>query len=125
VPDASAKSTAWQTIVSDPDITNHKLYALCEGFWQPGQDRLTDPFVERYFEEIPRTSDLRSGWIVGETARVVYPRYAVRADTADLADRLVDDLSISAHVRRSVSDGTDDLRQVMRSRERYATSHEV
>jgi aminopeptidase N len=124
VPDAAGKNTAWQTIVSDPDISNHKLYALCEGFWQPGQDKLIDPYVERFFEEIPSTSDLRSGWIVGETTRLAYPRYAVRAETADLADRLVDDLSVSARVRRSVSDGTDDLRQVMRSRERYATSHE-
>jgi aminopeptidase N len=119
LPDPQAKQAAWDTMMHDPKRPNYELYALAEGFWDPDQRDLTGPYVGRYFEEIPATAALRSGWVVARLAELAYPWTAVEPATVDATERLLADDRLDSGIRRSVSDAGDDLRSAVAVRDRF------
>jgi aminopeptidase N len=118
-PHPAAKEAAWDLLTRDATVSNHVLYATCQGFWWPEQQPLTDPYVQRYFTEMPATGAIRQGWVVAESVGESYPRYAVRPQTLAAADALIGDPSVDNAVRRRLVDGTDDLRRALVVRERW------
>ncbi|HEU0129309.1 MAG TPA: ERAP1-like C-terminal domain-containing protein, partial [Pseudonocardiaceae bacterium] len=116
IPTAEAKASVWHSIVSDASLSNSELYALAERFFHRDQTDLTEKYTRRYFDEIPATAAFRTGWMVERTALLVYPRYAVSDATVALAQRCLTRADLDPGVRRSISDRTDDLRRVLRSR---------
>jgi aminopeptidase N len=119
LPDPVAKAAAWELLTHDATVSNHVLYATCQGFWWPEQQALTDPYVERYFAQMPATGAFRHGWVVAESVGESYPRYAVRPQTLTIADALIDDPTVDGAVRRRLVDGTDDLRRALAIRDRW------
>jgi len=119
LPDLDAKAAAWQLMTRDADVSNHVLYATCESFWWPEQESLTDPYVDRYFTEMPATGAIRQGWVVAEATGEAYPLYAVRRQTLARAGQLIDDPALDSAIRRRLVDGTDDLRRAMAVRDRW------
>jgi aminopeptidase N len=89
------------------------LLALAEGFWHPEQEGLTQPYVSRYFEDMPAMAARRSAQVVSQVAKAAYPRYAVAPATAEVAQRLLDRADLPAVLRRVLLDGTDDLRRAV------------
>lgn len=120
LPDAQAKSYAWERFTGAVDSSNYELEAAGLGMWQRGQENLTGPFVERYFAEVARTVDVRSGWILAKTAAVFFPRLAVDPSTLKAAGRLLDNKTLDASLRRSLIDATHDLRQALAVRQTFA-----
>jgi aminopeptidase N len=118
-PDADAKAAAWATVMGDADRPNYELYALAEGFWDPAQRHLTDPYVPRYFDAIASTADLRSGWVVDRVALLAFPWTAVERPTLDRTAALLENEKLHPGIRRSVVDASDDLRRAVAARERY------
>jgi aminopeptidase N len=121
-PDKRAKRAAWNAIMRDAARPNYELYALAEGFWDPDQRWLTDTYVERYFEQIPATAQLRSGLVVEQLARRAYPWTAVDATTLAATERLLADDDLDTRVRRSVVDAGDDLRRALAVRYRWRST---
>jgi aminopeptidase N len=119
LPEPAAKAAAWELLTRDAAVSNHVLYATCQGFWWPEQQALTDPYVERYFAEMPATGAFRHGWVVAESVGESYPRYAVRPQTVAVADTLIADPALDGSVRRRLVDGTDDLRRALAVRDRW------
>jgi aminopeptidase N len=119
-PDPAAKSAAWAVLVGDAGRPNYELYATAEGFWEPDQRALTDPYVERYATEIGATATLRSGFVVDRLAALTYPWCAVDPATLAATDRLLADPDLDAGIRRSVIDAGDDLRRAVAVRARFA-----
>ncbi|ADB32557.1 aminopeptidase N [Kribbella flavida DSM 17836] len=119
LPTAEAKERAWAQIMTDGDLANYELYAVCEGFWHPAQAELTAPYVERFFAEIAGTEKLRSGWVVARSALLAFPSYAIDERVAQLAAVLVADESVAAGIRRSVGDEADDLSRALAVRAAY------
>jgi aminopeptidase N len=119
LPSAEAKAEAWRLVTKDPTVGNYVLYATCEGFWAPEQAALTQPYVERYFAEIPATARLRSGWVVSQTAKLAYPVYSVSEGTLRLAERALGD-DLDPGVRRAVADRSHDLRRAVTVRSRFS-----
>ena len=118
-PDPAAKETAWRLLVEPSQAGAYELYATGEGFWDPGQDALTAPYVARYFAEIGATAAFRQGWALGQVATQAFPRTATNRAALAAADAaLATDLA--AQVRRAVTDGTDRLRRAVASLERWA-----
>ncbi|MGH3496465.1 MAG: aminopeptidase N [Nocardioidaceae bacterium] len=111
VPDADAKAAAWTAIMTDGSLSNYHVYALCEGFWQPEQSALTAAYVPRYFDELPATQELRTGWLVAGTAEEAFPVYDPSPQTIARAAALSDDDKLNPAVRRAVADCLADLRQ--------------
>jgi len=120
MPDADTKAEVWRHITADAAISNHELYALAGYFFLPCQDALTAPYVSRYFAEMPATTSFRTGWVVERSVLVAYPQVCVDARTLTAAEQALGRSDLSPGVRRSLADSTDDLRQVLTSRERYA-----
>jgi aminopeptidase N len=116
-PDPAAKSAAWAAMTSDTTLSNYQLWALAEGFWQPEQLELTEPYVQRFFAAMPDAAKLRGDYVLAELIRFLYPRYAASPDTVELATELMSRGDISLPLRRKVADFTDDLRRVIRARE--------
>jgi aminopeptidase N len=120
LPTVDGKLATWERIVSDPEISNHDLYALCESFFRPSQEQVTRPYQERYFAELPGTAALRSGWVVELSCTALFPRFAASGDIVATADAVLARDDLDPFVRRAFSDGTDDLRRLIASRRLYA-----
>jgi aminopeptidase N len=118
-PDPAAKQAAWHALMRDPDVSNSLLYATARGFWQPGQQAVTDEYVPRYFAEVAGTAAFRSGWVLGRVAGLAYPRTAVLRSTVEATDRLLARADLEAGTRRAVVDAGDDLSRAVRARERF------
>jgi aminopeptidase N len=119
LPDAASKAEAWRAITGDESLSNYELEALCAGFWQPEQVELGEPYVERYFEELPKTTAIRSGWVVQLSVEAAFPTYAVEQRTLDLAAAAAADSSAAPGVRRGIIDCADRVRRALVSRTRY------
>ncbi len=116
-PDPAAKSAAWAAMTSDTTLSSYQIWALAEGFWQPEQLELTEPYVQRFFTAMPEVAKLRGDYVIAELIRFLYPRYAASPDTVDYATELAGRGDISLPLSRKVADFTDDLRKVIRARE--------
>ncbi|MGH3470455.1 MAG: ERAP1-like C-terminal domain-containing protein, partial [Nocardioidaceae bacterium] len=119
LPDAAAKARVWGRITTEAELTNYQLYELCRHFFGPTDSDVTASYVARYFEEMPRTAALRSGWVVETSTQLAFPLHSATVDTLDLAvTRLLDD-DLTVGVRRAIADRTDDLRRVVASRQKF------
>ena len=122
LPDPAAKAAAWSAIVGDDARSNAELYALAEGFWVPGQQAVTGPYVARYAAEIASTAQLRSGMVVGRLAGVAFPWTATDRASLELARGVLDAPELDAGIARAVTDAADGLRRAVEARERFGTS---
>ncbi|MEP6665042.1 MAG: ERAP1-like C-terminal domain-containing protein, partial [Nocardioidaceae bacterium] len=119
LPHEDTKAGVWNSIINDRDLSNYELYALAEVFFRRDQTDLTASYTARYFEEIPGTAKIRTGWIVERTTVLGFPRFAVTGAALELAEQCLADKELDTGVRRSISDATDDLRRVVASRARF------
>ncbi len=119
LPDEEAKAFAWDRFSGAVHASNYEIEAAGTGMWVRGQEALTGPYVERYFQEIAGTADLRSGWVLADAARAFYPRMAVRKETVAAAEAVLGDDSLDLSLRRAVVDETDDLARAIRARETF------
>ena len=53
-PQLAVKEAAWQLVIEDDTLANIVGRAIIDGFVQPGQQALLQPFTARYFDAIPR-----------------------------------------------------------------------
>ncbi|MEU4294335.1 aminopeptidase N [Kribbella sp. NPDC026596] len=113
------KEAAWTRIMTDPAIGVKELLATAEGFWHPGQAAITAPYVQRFFTDIPRTAEIRSGMVVGLTVHRIAPRYAIDADLIAPAEALIADESVGPAIRRQTANFLDDLRRAVEVRRTF------
>jgi len=98
-------------------VPNHELEATGLGFWQPGQDDLLAPYVERYFAEIAGTVQVRQGWVLGEAARAFFPLTVLDQRAVDLAHGTLADQDLDLTLRRNLVDETDELEHRIAARD--------
>ncbi len=113
----------WHALTRDAALTNSELYASSEAFFRYNQVALTAPFVSRYFAEVPETARIRTGWVVEQVAHLLFPRVAVDESTLALAATCLAGDDLEPGVRRAISDNTDDLRRVLRSRAAFPAAN--
>jgi aminopeptidase N len=118
-PTAAGKETAWRLLMQPSPVSAYEVYATGEGFFRPGQEKLTHPYVERYFAEIGSTAEFRHGWALGRVAKLAFPALAASAGTVRLAEATLA-TELADPVRREVVDGLDQLRRAVTSLKRYA-----
>jgi aminopeptidase N len=115
-PDAAAKEAAWNAIVGDAGLSNRLAERTASGFWQPEQLELLEPYVERYFADMPEMLRIRSGMSAEHIATVAYPSVAVSERTRQLAAALIDTPGLNQILRRVVQDSDDDMRRALIAR---------
>jgi aminopeptidase N len=116
LPSAEAKATAWHTLISDTTVSNRIAESAAAGFWQPEQLALTEPYVQRYFAEMPAMMEVRSGFSAERVALMAYPSVVVEERTRQLAADLLARSDLSPILRRVVIDADDDVRRALDSR---------
>ncbi|MEU4745938.1 M1 family metallopeptidase, partial [Actinosynnema sp. NPDC023658] len=116
IPTVEAKQAAWRAITTDAELSSYRLWSTAEGFWQPEQRELTEPYVARFFTEIVDVARLREDKVLDTLVLWLYPRYAADQATLDAAEELFarDDLPLP--LRRRGADLTDDLRRAVHAR---------
>jgi aminopeptidase N len=116
LPDPAVKAEVWDSITTDQALTNYGLYALCDHFFSPTQVELTEPYVERFFSDVPATATFRTGMMVDQSASRLFPEYAVAPDTLALSEACLAGVGLTPGTRRAIADRTDDLRRALASR---------
>jgi aminopeptidase N len=118
-PDPEAKAWAWEQLTGRNGRSNYEMNHLARGFWAVPSDELVEPYVARYFVDVPAMS----AW-VGEDAlsRVVtlgFPQVHT-AETARLSAETLERDDLTPAVRRSLVDADADLREVLASRAAFS-----
>jgi aminopeptidase N len=113
LPDAEAKAFAWQRFSGEAGVSNYELQAAGEAMWRTGQEDVTAPYVERYFEELPRATERFSGWVLAGVAQAYFPITSLTDATLARARALVRAEGLDPSLRRRVVDMTDELERRM------------
>lgn len=113
LPDPAAKETAWAAIVEDVTLSNRLVELTAGGFWQPEQRELLEPYVRRYFAEMPEMMRIRSGMSAEKTLLAAYPAVMVSARTREFAAELLAVPDLHPLLRRVVLDNDDDMRRAL------------
>lgn len=119
LPTAGAKAAAWRMLVEPSDVPAYELYATAAGFFDARRPNLTDPYVARFFDEMPTTARHRHGWALAHVVLAAFPSTAASPDVLTLADVAIARPGLDPAVRRSFVDGADPLRRAIASLNRY------
>ena len=116
IPAPAAKEAAWQQIVSGT-LPNAVFRAVLDGFADPDQSELLEPYQRRYFEVVGDiwrdwSSDMAQ-WFVANAYPVADNRSVVEA-----TDDLIARTSPPAALRRLLIEGRDGLERALRCQER-------
>jgi aminopeptidase N len=122
LPTAEAKALAWDVFTGKLDVPNYELEAAGLGMWRGGQEELTAPYVDRYFDELPETVRVRSGWVLADATEFFFPVTSLSETTLDRARLLASDTALDLSVRRRLGDAADDLARKLAIRKAYPTS---
>ncbi len=119
LPTAGAKAAAWRMLVEPSDVPAYELYATAAGFFDARRPDLTDPYVARFFDEMPATARHRHGWALAHVVLAAFPSAVASPDVLTLADVAIARPGLDPAVRRSFVDGADPLRRAIASLNRY------
>ena len=116
---ADGKEAAWTRIMTDPAIGVKELLAAAEGFWHPGQAADTAPYVDRFFADIHRTAEIRSGMVVALAAQRIMPEFVIEPELLARAEALAADETVAPGIRRQTADFADNLRKAVAVRRTF------
>ncbi|WP_395659860.1 aminopeptidase N [Nocardioides sp.] len=119
LPDTEAKEWAWDRFTGKVDVPNYELEAAGSGMWRGGQEHLTDPYVDRYFADLPATVGVRSGWVLADATEFFFPRTSLNEGTLERTRSLAAEESLAPSVRRRLADQADRLARLLAVRARY------
>jgi aminopeptidase N len=116
IPEPAAKEAAWQQIVSGT-LPNAVFRAVLDGFADPDQPGLLEPYQRRYFEVV---DGVWQNWGTDMAQRFVVRAYPM-ADTRaviEATDALIERTSPPAALRRLLIEGRDGAERALRCQER-------
>jgi aminopeptidase N len=116
-PTAAAKEEAWASVVEEDSLPNAMQSAIIGGFVQYDQADVLEPYVERYFDAVPkvwaeRTNEIAQGIVVG-----LYPAYRIEASTVERTDRFLAEADPAPSLRRLMEESRDGVLRALRARE--------
>ncbi|MGB0102129.1 MAG: aminopeptidase N [Nocardioides sp.] len=113
LPDEEAKAWAWDRFTGKVDVPNYELDAAGHGMWRGGQEHLTAAYVDRYFEDLPGTVGVRSGWVLGDATEAFFPRTAVDEETLERTLAAASDEALDLTIRRRLTEQADTLSRML------------
>ncbi len=120
-PDPASKAEVWRAVTSGTCSTA-QVRAFGGGFWQPGQDALLAPYVDRYLAAVPGLWSTDTPQTARFATMLFYPSTLVRQDVLDRTDALLGSPNLAAGARRVMLEQRDDLARALRARTAAATS---
>ena len=118
LPTPEAKAWAWDRFLGVEEAPSYELQSAGQGMWRPGQESLTDAYVDRFFTDLPRTATVRSGWLLADVACWFFPLTSLTEATVARADELACDQSLDPSLRRQLTLMADEVRRRIAVRSR-------
>ncbi|MFF0743510.1 aminopeptidase N [Streptomyces sp. NPDC004111] len=113
LPTQEAKSAAWEAMFGSDTLSNYLFTATAQGFWQPEQTELLQPYVARYYPAAKALATRRSPAMAEAAGWHAFPVYAADATALALGEEHLDDPDLTPALRRKLTDQLDDLRRVL------------
>ncbi|MCQ4118733.1 aminopeptidase N [Rhodococcus tibetensis] len=85
-PQSAVKEQAWTKVVGDDSLPNITARAIIGGFSGPGQSDLLEPYVARYFADIPAVWERRSSEVAQTVVVGLYPSWSISEKSVTAAD---------------------------------------
>ena len=118
IPTEQAKADAWADLTTNRERSNYELIAIAAGFWGPQDLTLVEPYVARYFGDVPPMTAWLGEDALSRVASMAYPSRFVSAETLELSRAaLAGDLQQG--VRRSIVDQQSELEEALASRRAF------
>ncbi|MFF3181912.1 aminopeptidase N [Rhodococcus pyridinivorans] len=88
-PQEAVKEQVWQTVVHDDSVPNITARAVIGGFAPAGQGELLEPYVARYFAEVPGVWERRSSEVAQTVVIGLYPSWSISEQSVAAADEFL------------------------------------
>ena len=115
LPDAESKAWAWRRFLGEESVPNYELEATGNGFWRRGQESVTAPYVDRYFDEVPGIAKVHQGWVLPDVAEVFFP-FTAFEDALPAARRIVGQDGLDKSLSRRLIECLDLLERSVAAR---------
>ncbi|WP_458683268.1 aminopeptidase N [Prescottella equi] len=119
-PQAAVKERAWTTVFDDDTVPNITARAIIGGIVAPGQSQLLEPYVARYFAEIPSVWERRSSEVAQTVVVGLYPSWSISEQSVAAADAFLEGDHPPA-LRRLVVEGRAGVVRSLKARAFDAT----
>ncbi|MEV5282799.1 aminopeptidase N [Streptomyces sp. NPDC051994] len=116
LPDTSAKETAWTAMFTGDALSNYLFTATAQGFWQPEQAELLQPYVARYYQDVVPLAVRRGPAIADAAGRHGFPLYAIDEESLTLGETCLTQPDLLPALHRKLTDQVDDLRRALKVR---------
>jgi aminopeptidase N len=116
-PTPEAKEEAWASVVSDDGLPNAMQASIIGGFVQLEQAEILEPFVERYFEAIPRVWEERTNEIAQGIVNGLFPSWRISTDTVERADAFLASYDAPPSLRRLLNEARDGVLRALRAQD--------
>ncbi len=124
-PTADAKDWAWTELTTNRSRSNYELNALATGFWRALDPAVVEPYAARYFTDVPPIGQWLGEDALARVALLSYPGHVLDRSVLERSDVLLAQPDLSPAVRRAVVDCASQLRESLRSLERFSAAGEV
>jgi aminopeptidase N len=115
-PQAPVKESAWTTVTEDDTLANITARSIINGFVQPGQGALLNPFGARYFAAIPGLWERRSSEVAQTVVVGLYPSWDISDKGIAAADEFLAEPALPPALRRLVLEGRAGVERSLRAR---------
>ncbi|TWP37449.1 aminopeptidase N [Leekyejoonella antrihumi] len=115
-PVPSAKAWAWSQLTTDTTLSAYQALAIASTFFRSTDLEVVRPYQERYFTQIPPLADHLGEFAVARIATACFPLTLVETSTVQAANQAVAHETMTAGVRRSMTDQLSVLQEALRSR---------
>ncbi|MCB5167780.1 aminopeptidase N [Streptomyces bambusae] len=116
LPDPAAKQAAWDRMFAQDELSNYLFTATAQGFWQPEQADLVQPYVERFYEDAVELAGRRGPAMAEAAGRHAFPAYAIDDHALQTGRTCLDTADMIPALRRKLVDQLDDLARALRVR---------
>ncbi|WP_438294409.1 aminopeptidase N [Streptomyces sp. HUAS TT7] len=113
LPTPTAKEAAWTAMFQSDTLSNYLFTATAQGFWQPEQADILQPYVTRYYQDAVPLAARRGPAIAEAAGRYAFPAPVVDADAVHLGETCLDRTDLLPALRRKLADQVDDLRRAL------------
>lgn len=117
-PTAQAKEEAWQRINGEGYGSFHLTRAAMMGFFWPQQDKVLEPFVDRFFGQVREIFEKRDHPFARSYLVSLFPAYRAEPAVLERSRRLLSELDGSLPtLSRQLTEAADDLDRQIKVRE--------
>ncbi|MFG2719504.1 aminopeptidase N [Streptomyces sp. NPDC048416] len=116
LPTPAAKEAAWNAMFHGDTLSNYLFTATAQGFWQPEQADILQPYIARFYEDAVPFAIRRGPAMAKAAGQYAFPVPAVDEETLRLGEACLTHKDLTPALRRCLADQVDDLRRALRVR---------